>query len=126
MKGKAGLFLFGTTGIIIFPQKKRIPSSILPSPFLLCLRYAMVFLLFQASEAQAELRRRMEDLNRWRIFILGMEREREREEDKEEVEEEGGTTEGSLIISSPVSAALPLCALVSCLTAGSLCRWVAC
>lgn len=85
MKRKAELFLFGSPGIIIFPQKKRIPSSTLPSPSLLCLRYA-IFLLFQASEAQAELRRRrrMEDLNRWRIFYF---RDRERGRGEEEEEE---------------------------------------
>lgn len=46
------------------------------------------------------------------FYFRDGEREREREEDKEEVEEEGGTTEGSLIISSPVSAALRACKLL--------------
>lgn len=85
VKGEARLFLFGSPGIIIFPQKKRIPSSTLPSHSLCCPHYAMAFLLFQASEARAELaelrRRRIEDLNRWRIFILGIERVREEEEE---------------------------------------------
>lgn len=50
-------------------------------------------------------------------------RDGEREREKEE---EGGTTEGSLIISSLDFAALPLCELVSQLTADSSCRWGAC
>lgn len=72
MKEKSELFLFGSPGIFIFPQQKKKPSSTLPSTSLLCLRYAMAFLLFQASEAQAELRqrRRLEDLNRWRFFFF--------------------------------------------------------
>lgn len=80
MKEKAKLFYLEPQEFYFSSKEKEtiIHSSCGPSPSLLCPRYAIVFLLFRALEAWAQLRRRrIEDLNRWRIFILGIEGEEE-------------------------------------------------